>query len=125
MSVCGCWSGDWPLGACVMRSRTARAIPKRGNRCPNCGCAVEIGQRCIDYSGLDGDGNGFFDRFHEQCFLLMEMFGEKVCRGGWHYPFDLDEAAEHAAAEGHDPYWRDWLLLYEQTWAWRPEPKED
>jgi hypothetical protein len=55
----------------------------------------------------------------------MDLFGERMCGGEWSFPFNLDEAAEHAMANGDDPFWRDWLLLYEQTWAWRPESHEE
>jgi hypothetical protein len=102
-----------------MRNRTARSIPKSGNECPNCGYPVEIGQRCIDYAGLHGDEySGFFHRFHEECFLLMEKFSDRVCGGEWCYPFDADEAAEHAFANSDESYWREWLEIYERTWAW-------
>jgi hypothetical protein len=120
-SVCSCSCGldDGPLGSCVMRNRTARTIPKSGNKCPNCGHPVEIGQRCIDYSGLyPDDYGGFFNRFHEECFELMELFAERLCGGEWCYPFDIEEAAEHAFANSDDPYWREWLEIYERTWAW-------
>lgn len=124
MNVCACacgWDSD-VIGDCVMRDRTARTVPKRGNICPNCSCPVEIGQECIDHAGLDGDGGGWFRRFHRQCFGLMESFADAVCHGDWCYPFDIEEAAEHAAANGDDPFWRTWLLVYEETWAWTPEP---
>jgi hypothetical protein len=78
----------------------------------------------VDNAGLDCDGGGFFHRFHQICFGLMESFGDHVCDGGWHYPFDLAEGAEHAAANGHERFWRSWLLAYEQTWAWTPEPPD-
>jgi hypothetical protein len=98
-------------------------MPKRGNICPNCKCPVEIGQECIDHAGLIED-YGFFHRFHRQCFELMESFGDALCDGGWHYPFDLSEAAEHAASRGNEPFWKRWLLKYEETWAWTPEPPD-
>ena len=126
MSVCACacgWDND-VTGDCVMRNRTARTIPKSGNVCPNCKCPVEIGQECIDHAGLDCDGGGWFRRFHRQCFGLMESFADAVCHGDWCYPFDIIEAAEHAAANGHEPFWRTWLLVYEETWAWTPEPSD-
>ena len=124
MNVCDCpWDSD-TLGDCIMRDRVARTIPKSGNTCPNCGQPVKVGQECIDHAGLDCDGGGFFRRFHRDCFELMEMFSERLCGGGWHYPFDLVEASEHAVADGADPYWRGWLEQYEQTWAWTPEPPD-
>lgn len=123
-SVCDCpWDSDC-IGNCVMRDRVARTIPKSGNVCPNCKCPVEVGQECIDNAGLDCDGGGFFHRFHRQCFGLMESFGDAVCDGGWHYPFDLVEASGHAAAHGDEEFWRAWLLVYEETWAWTPEPPD-
>lgn len=113
------------MGDCVMRDRTARtALDRHRSLCPNCDVVVRVGQRCIDHAGLDCEGGGWFVRFHEGCFLLMELFAEKVCYGEWCYPFDVEEAAEHAAANGDDPYWRDWLLIYEKTWAWTPEPSD-
>jgi len=121
-SVCECpWDAEY-VGSCVMGPRVARSIPKRGNICPNCKEPVEIGNECVDYAGLDCEGGGWFHRFHRQCFELMESFGEEFCDGGWHYPFDLTEAAEHAASRGEEPFWRRWLLKYEETWAWTPEP---
>ena len=124
MSACQCnYGGSSFLGWCVMRNRTARSIPKSGNICPNCDKPVEIGQRCIDVAGLYADDHsGTFDRFHESCYLLMERYADALCDGQWFYPFDLDEAADHAVAHSHDPYWREWLELYETTWAWTPEP---
>ena len=120
-SVCECpWGHDY-VGTCVMGPRTARTIPKSGNICPNCKHPVPVGARCVDYAGIRDDGSGFFHRFHFQCFRLMESFAEQLCGGEWAYPFDLEEAAEHAMAHGHEPQWKDWLLLYEQTWAWREE----
>ena len=107
-----------------MRNRVARSIPKSGNVCPNCKEPVKIGMECIDHAGLDCDGGGFFYRFHRQCFELMEDFGDVHCNGGWHYPFDLVEAADHAAANGDHPLWKAWLLTYEETWAWTPEPND-
>lgn len=125
MSVCACacgWDSD-VTGDCVMRHRTARTIPKSGNVCPNCKCQVEVGQECIDHAGLS-EGGGWFRRFHRQCFGLMESFADAVCGGDWCYPFDIVEAAEHAAANGHEPFWRTWLLVYEETWAWTAEPPD-
>lgn len=124
MSACSCYYGDGPIGACVMRNRTARTDLGDRAECPNCGYKVEVGQRCIDYAGIDEDGRGFFNRFHEACFLLMENFAEKVCHGSWRYPFDADEAAEHAFANADEPYWREWLELYETTWSWTQEPAD-
>jgi hypothetical protein len=124
MSVCSCSWDDEALGDCVMRHRVARSVPRSGNICPNCRCPVEIGQECIDHAGLDCDGGGWFRRFHRECFELMERFGEKVCHGDWHYPFDLIEAAEHAVANSDDPFWRGWLDLYATTWKWTPEPPD-
>ena len=123
MSVCSCAfdCDDEIVGDCVMRNRVARSIPIRGNICKNCEQPVEIGQRCIDHSGCRWD-SGWFNRFHEECFTLMETFAEKMCGGEWGYPFDIDEAAEHAFANAHDPYWMKWLEIYERTWEWTPEP---
>lgn len=124
MSVCYCGWDSECIGDCVMRERIARSIPKRGNICLNCKTPVEIGQECVDHAGLDCDGGRFFNRFHRQCFDLMELFGDRVCAGGWHYPFDLVEGAEHALAHGDEPFWREWLMQYEKTWAWTPEPPD-
>ncbi len=124
MSVCYCGWDSECLGDCVMRPRVARSIPKSGNICPNCKTPVEIGMECVDHAGLDCDGGGFFNRFHRICFGLMESFGDVVCGGGWRYPFDLVEAAEHALAHGNEPFWREWLMQYEKTWAWTPEPPD-
>ena len=120
MSVCSCDYGRYVLGACIMRNRTARTIPKRGNVCPNCKNPVEIGQPCIDHAGLyaDDDG-GFFGRFHPECWELMEQWADKMCGGSWSWPLDLDEAAEHALAHSDEPFWKEWLLLYEETWKYK------
>jgi hypothetical protein len=83
---------------------------------------VEIGQECVDHAGLDEEGGGFFNRFHKVCFGLMESFGDEFCGGGWRYPFDLAEGAEHALAHSDQPFWHEWLMQYEKTWAWTPEP---
>ena len=122
MNVCDCsFAESEVVGDCVMRNRTARTIPKSGNTCPNCKQPVEIGQRCIDHAGIIED-TGWFRRFHKECFELMEEFAERHCDGLWHYPFDLEEAAKHAVANGADRFWREWLEKYELTWAWSPEP---
>ena len=122
MSVCYCGWDSEVIGDCVMRPRVARSIPKRGNICPNCKAPVEIGMECVDHAGLDTEGGGFFNRFHKICFGLMESFGDEYCGGGWSYPFDLIEGAEHALAHSDEPFWREWLMQYEKTWAWTPEP---
>ena len=118
MSGCACsCSFDYydVIGACVMRNRVARSIPKSGATCPICETDVEIGERCIDYAGLR-DGSGWFDRFHEDCFLLMEQYAEQFCHGEWCYPFDLDEASHDVVDVGHLPWAREWLERYERVW---------
>jgi len=64
----------------------------------------------------DDDCGGFFARFHPECFELMERFADKVCDGCWCFPFDLDEASAYAMTRGDEPFWRDWLFLFEKTW---------
>ena len=123
MSLCSCsWDGN-ALGTKVWKGRTARTMPKRGNGCPNCGHPVEIGQPCTDVAGLHADDHaGFFARFHPECFELMERFADEVCSGDWCFPFDLEEASAYAMARGDEPFWREWLFLYEKTWAWTEVP---
>lgn len=115
--LCGCsWDGD-SIGVKVWKGRTARTMPKRGNICPNCKCPVEIGHPCTDVAGLRAESySGFFNRFHAECFELMERFADQMCGGDWCYPFDLEVASMRAMAHGDEPFWRDWLLLYETTW---------
>ena len=89
--------------------------------CPNCKNVVEPGQRCVDHAGLYADDDrGFFGRFHAECFELMERWAKKMCGGDWCWPFDIHAASEHAMAHADEEFWRDWLLLYEQTWAFGP-----
>jgi len=51
----------------------------------------------------------------------MERFVGKMGCDFMAWPFDLEEAAKHAMAHGEDQFWRDWLLLYEQTWKYEAE----
>jgi hypothetical protein len=107
-----------------MRNRIARQILDRErSECPNCGAVVQVGQECIDHTGIREDW-GWFQRFHRQCFELMEDFTNELCDGGFAYPFDLKEAAEHALAHGGEEFWRAWLYKYEETWAFSPEPPD-
>ena len=82
------------------------------------------GQRCVDHAGLSLDRGsvrgtaGFFGRFHAECFDLMVRFSERMGCDGWSWPFDLEEASRHAMAHSDEPFWRDWLLLYERTWQY-------
>ena len=123
MSVCSCsYGGREVLGSRVSKEQTAR---KPGFTCPNCGEPVVPGQKCIDSAGLYGDDDGgFFGRFHPECWRLMILFSDEMCGGDYGWPFDLTEAAAHAVAHGDEPFWRDWLLLYEQTWRYGPEPPD-
>jgi hypothetical protein len=115
--VCLCdLSGHEVLGARVSGPHIAR---KAGRVCPNCRRPVEPGTLCIDNAGLYGDDDGgFFGRFHVPCFRLMEMHAERLCGGQWCWPFDLEEASVYAMAHGDDPFWRDWLFLYETIWEY-------
>ena len=109
MSVCVCGVSE-VLGCRVSGPHVAR---KAGRDCPNCTLPVEPGELCIDHAGLYADDYaGFFGRFHVLCFRLMERFADRMCDGDWTWPFDIHEASTHAAANGDDPFWRDWLLLY-------------
>jgi hypothetical protein len=126
-SVCACdWDCGETLGACILGGgpRTAR---KAGHTCCNCGGEVKPGQRCVDFAGLNGDDcGGWFHRMHEECYDLMRLFAQERCGDpdNWAVPFSLTEAAEHAVAEGDDPFWRRWLDGYERTWTFSPEPPD-
>jgi hypothetical protein len=115
MSACSCSFDFECIGSMVRGPHIARMA---GKLCDNCGVEVRSGQRCVDSFGLYGDGGGWNIRFHAECFELMTRFVGKVCGypEEWTSPFDLEEASQHAMAHGDDPFWRDWLLLYEQTW---------
>lgn len=127
MSVCSC---PWETDDCLCSIRgphVARSMPKKPEAaiCPNCGGKVEIGQLCVDARFIWPElQSGSFARLHAECFDLMERFAERHCAGSWTLPFELDEAAEHALANGDDPYWRKWLEIYEQTWEFSPEPPD-
>ena len=123
MSVCECgWYGDEALGSCVLGGgpRTCRTP---GKACPNCECEVKVGQKCIDHAGIWED-TGWCMKYHAECFELMTLFADKWCGGDWTSPFDIVEAADHAVSQGDDPFWKEWLFLYEKTWAWTPEPPD-
>lgn len=102
-----------------------------------CGEPVAPGQACLDSAGLHDDSRagGWFARMHADCYRLMAGFIGVVCGRSepkpelledwswlksvecvipWHDR--LESAVEHAAANGHHPYWREWLLIYERTW---------
>ena len=124
MSVCACGWDCYTLGSCILGGGP-RVAKKAGHVCCNCGGPVEPGQRCVDFAGLYGDDYGeFFYRMHEECYRLMKLFAERFCGGEWAVPFNLTEAAAHAVSEGDDPFWRNWLLLYEKTWGFSPEPPD-
>ena len=123
MSVCDCgWYGDEITGACILGGgpRTCRTA---GKICPNCQTEVKVGQRCIDHAGIWED-TGWCSKYHAECFELMELFADKFCGGDWTSPFDLVEAAGHAVSQGDNPFWREWLYLYEKTWEWTEEPPD-
>ena len=126
MSVCYCDFESECL--CSVRGpHIARTMPRNKDHhlCPNCGGMVKIGQRCVDARFIWPEWQtGSFARMHEECYELMELFGDEFCGGGWKLPFDLIEAAEHAAANAHKQFWRDWLELYEKTWEFSPEPPD-
>lgn len=110
--ACSCGWGE-SIGDRLSPVQTAR---KPGFTCPLCDRLVMPGQRCRDWAGLDADGGGWFRRFHAECFELMERYADRVCDGEWCLPFDLDVASEHAFAHSDEPFWREWLFLYETTW---------
>ena len=114
MSACSCGYIDDVVGSMTRGPHIARMA---GKKCENCGQEVFPGQRCVDSFGVRDDNTGWNIRFHAECFELMERFAEKMCGGDWCAPFDLEDASGHALAHADDPFWRDWLLLYEQTWA--------
>uniref|UniRef100_A0A6H1ZE34 Uncharacterized protein n=1 Tax=viral metagenome TaxID=1070528 RepID=A0A6H1ZE34_9ZZZZ len=120
MSACSCGI-ETIIGGRISPVQTAR---KPGFECATCGVLVEPGQKCVDIAYLYDDTGGFF-RLHAVCFELTRRFKEKVCGfEEWFGGMPLDEAVEHAVSQGHDPFWRDWLILYEQTWEWLPPLSE-
>jgi hypothetical protein len=121
---CFCGWGEESIGCKTWENRTARSIPKRGNRCAVCGHPVDVGQTCTDFAGLDEDGGGFFFRMHQECFELMTRAADHTCGGEWAVPWPVEEAAAYAMAQGHEPFWRRWLLDYEKTWRFGPEPPD-
>ena len=121
MDFCSCGWHDEALGSMVRGPHVARrAVRSRDGQpyvCPNCRAVVKPGQRCVDFAGLDGDGGGFFYRFHAECFELMRRCANKFCDGEWCVPFDLEEAAQNIALIDDTEWARAWLLDYERTWA--------
>ena len=122
MSACSCGWAEI-LGGRHSKPQIAR---KSGFYCGTCGAEVKPGQLCVDTAYLYADGGGNFLREHAICHRLAQKFKAKLCADGWAGEGDwfgglggnygLQEAAKHAVAEGHDPYWREWLELYEQSW---------
>lgn len=129
MSACSCYCDCDSVGSMLRGPHVARReVRSRDGKpyiCPICKCMVESGQRCYDFAGLDDVGGGWFHRMHEVCYDLMIDFKREVCGHGqgadpnWSVPWPLHEGAQHAVAHGHEPYWRNWLLKYEQTWGFR------
>jgi hypothetical protein len=126
MSACSC-SFTEAIGIRVSGPHIAR---KRGHFCSLCGAAVEPGRRCVDAAWLDCEGGGGFVRYHVLCWHLEQRFKARVCgyqEGevvGTAGPSYLEEMAGHAVSEGHDPFWRDWLLIYEMAWDNFPTKEE-
>ena len=119
MSACSCDYGEC-LGMRIGGPFTAR---KKGHNCEVCGVLVKPGETCVDVAGLDGEGGGWFARFHVLCYQLLQRFKVKQCSFHWgEYAgaIDLEECAEHALAQGDDPFWKDWLLIYEMAWDYLP-----
>ncbi len=114
---CSCSYGSECIGIRISGPHIAR---KPGFTCDTCGNLVEPGQRCVDAAGLYADDyGGFFGRQHDMCWHLTQRFKMEVCgysegesTGGG----DLYEMAEHAMAHSDEPYWADWLLIYEMAW---------
>ncbi len=113
MDACSCYVGEI-CGGFTHGPHTAR---KAGILCDTCEQEVVPGQSCVDYGGISEDGDCFRGRQHATCWQLTRLFKDRVCGTEWFGGMDLEEAAEHAMAEGHDPFWKSWLLLYETTWA--------
>ena len=126
MSVCSCGWGEEILGGRMSKPQVAR---KPGIYCATCGAIVNPGELCVDSAWLDRDGGGGFVREHAVCHELSQLFRNAVCGedewfGGLGGMWALEEAASHAVANGDEPFWRGWLHLYEQTWAWLPMPED-
>lgn len=121
MSVCEC-SCDYDEEG--MGHERGPHICRTPANCCYCEKSVEIGSRCYDMSWFfAGDpGRGGHAKAHETCRNLREQFADKVCDGCYAWSkWDFDEASQYAVAHGDEPFWRDWLLLYETTWTQTPD----
>lgn len=121
MSACSCSFGCEILGGRISGPHIARAT---GHDCAVCDAEVKPGEACIDTAGIFADDpSGWFSRYHVLCFHLVLRFKIEVCdyEETW-FPGhgDLSEMAQHAVAHGDEPFWRDWLLIYEMAWPHLP-----
>ena len=116
MSACSCsYSEEF-----IATERGPHVARKPGVACCYCGKTVDVGEKCLDYFYFfaDSPGSGGHCRAHELCHRLRVHFADRVCGGIYTYSmWDFDEASQHAVAHGDDPYWRKWLLMYEEMWS--------
>jgi hypothetical protein len=123
MSLCSCDVGEGEY--LVWKERGPHVARKEGHDCLWCGGPCLPGDLVLDFVWIDYEGRGGFRRMHEICYALADEWTRKVCgsEGGLILQrFPWGEAAAHAVAEGHDPFWRSWLELLELAWGIQPEP---